>query len=276
MTILVTGGRGRIARAVVAGLTAAGLDPRVASRDTSAVPGSVPFDLTDPSTVSAALRDVTQVFLYAEPTTAAAFVEAADAAGVKKVVLLSSMSSYADNEDAAADPHAETERVIKTGAYAVTCLQPGAFMTNAIFWSYALRATGQIRLPYLDAEEAPIHEQDIADAAVQVLLAGPGSPHDGRAYPLSGPESMTRRRQIEQITEVTGVPIEAVDLAPAQAEEEMSRGMRNQAQFRSLMSYWASRVGLPHPIEPGVELLTAHPARSWQTWLRDHPEVFAE
>ena len=87
-------------------------------------------------------------------------------------------------------------------------------MTNAIYWSYAVRATGQIRLPYLDAEEAPIHEQDIADVAVQVLLDGPGAEHDGKHYPMTGPESMTRRRQIELITELTGVPIEAVDLTP--------------------------------------------------------------
>ena len=41
MTILVTGGRGAIARAVTAGLIAAGQDVRVASREPSAVPSAV-------------------------------------------------------------------------------------------------------------------------------------------------------------------------------------------------------------------------------------------
>ncbi len=274
MSILITGGRGKIARAVSAGLTAAGRDVRIASREPSDLPGAIALDPTDPGSLATALQDVSQLFLYADPSSATAYAEAAEAAGVKQVVLLSSLSSHADNDKAAADPHAQSERAFATTSFATTFLQPGTFMTNAIYWSYAVRTTGQIRLPYLDAEEAPIHEQDIADVAVQVLLDGPGAHHDGKHYPMTGPESMTRRHQIELITELTGVPIEAVDLTPEQAREEMASTMRNPAQFESLMSYWASRVGTPHPIEPTVELLTAHPGRTFRTWLADHPDVF--
>ncbi|WP_185443497.1 NAD(P)H-binding protein [Kribbella qitaiheensis] len=273
MSILVTGGRGKIARAVHTGLTAAGLDVRVASREPADLPGAVALDTTDPASLAAVLKDVSQVFLYSDPSSAALFAEAAEAAGVKQVVLLSSLASHADNGNSA-DPHAETERTIAAGSYATTFLQPGTFMTNAIYWSYSVRATGQIRLPYLDAEEAPIHEQDIADVAIQVLLDGPGDRHDGKHYPMTGPESMTRRHQIELITELTGVPIKAVDLTLEQAREEMGSSMRNPAQLELLLSYWASRVGSPHPIEPTVELLTARPGRTFPTWLHDHLDVF--
>ena len=285
MTILVTGARGKIARAVIAGLTSAGHPVRVASREPSAVPAAVASSVAlaagsdgpaavgyDPSDPGPALRDVSKVFLYADPSSAPAFVAAAEAAGVKQVVLLSSMASHADDPG---DPHAETERIIGSGAYTTTFLQPGAFMSNVMFWAYQIRATGQIRLPYLDAEEAPIHEQDIADVALRVLVDGPGNGHDGRAYALTGPESMTRHRQIQLITEVTGIPIEPVDLTPDQARTELAPTMRNPAQLEHLMSYWASRVGLPQPIEPTVGLLTGHPARSFTTWLADNPTVFA-
>lgn len=271
MTILVTGGRGKIARAVTTGLTAAGHDVRVASREPSAVPAApgitvVGYDAADPAP---ALAGISQVFLYSDPSSAAGFVAAAEAAGVKQVVLLSSLSSLGGPED----PHAKTEHVIAGGSYATTRLQPGAFMSNATFWAYQARATGQIRLPYLDAEEAPIHEQDIAEAALRVLLDGPGNGHDGRGYPLTGPESMTRRHQIELVTQVTGVQIEAVDLTADQARAELQ--MRDAAQRETLLAYWASRVGLPQPIEPGVELLTGHSARSFTTWLTDNPGLFA-
>ncbi|MFK4087794.1 SDR family oxidoreductase [Kribbella sp. NPDC020789] len=266
MTILVTGGRGAIARAVASGLTAAGREVRIASREPADLgPSAVAYDPADPAP---ALAGVSQVFLYSDPHSAPAFVAAADAAGVKQVVLLSSLSALGGPED----PHAKTEHVIAAGGYATTRIQPGAFMSNARFWSYQFRATGQIRLPYLDAEEAPIHEQDIADAVLRVLLDGPGNGHDGRGYPLSGPESMTRRAQIAQITESTGVPIEAVDLTPDQARAEMQ--MADEGQRETLLAYWASRVGSPQPIEPGVELLTGHTARTWQTWLADHPGLF--
>ena len=274
MTILITGGRGKIARAVTAGLTSAGRDVRVASRSPEDLPGSVGWDFGDPSSLAAALDGITQVFLYAEPSTAALFATAADAAGVRQVVLLSSMSSQADNDEAAGDPHAETEALVGSGGYATTYLQPGAFMSNAIYWSHSIRATGQVRLPYLEAEEAPIHEQDIADVAVQVLLDGPGGEHDGRGYPLTGPESMTRRAQLAQVAEITGASFEAVDLTADEARVEMG-ALGRPAQIEALLSYWASRVGSPHPIEPAVEKLTGHSGRTFRTWLADHPGVFA-
>ncbi len=288
MSILITGGRGKIARAVHAGLIARGvhagliargLEVRLASREPADLPGAIALDPSDPSSLATALDGISQVFLYADPTTAKLFVDAAEQAGVKQVVLLSSMSSRSDTDHSDSDhtgdePHAEAERVVTTGSYATTRLQPGTFMSNAIFWSYQLRATGQVRLPYLDAEEAPIHEQDIADVALKVLLDGPGGAHDGRAYPLTGPESMTRRHQLNLITKLTGVPIEAVDLTPDEAIEELTPVMRNPAQLAALMSYWASRVGSPHPLEPTVQLLTSHPARPFTTWLQDHPTTF--
>lgn len=273
MTILITGARGRIARAVHAGLVSSGREVRVASREPD-LPGTVALDSASLSSWSTALKDISQVFLYSDPSTAAVFVEAAEAAGVEQVVLLSSMASHADNQNAAANPHSAAEREILGGSFATTVLQPGTFMTNAIFWSDQVRATGQLRLPYLEAEEAPIHEQDIADVAIRVLLDGPGGEHDGRGYPMSGPESMTRRRQLDLITELTGVPIEQVELTPAQAREEMAASMRNPAQLESLMSYWASRVGTPHPIEHTVELLTGHAGRTFEQWLKDNPTAF--
>lgn len=274
MTILVTGGRGKIARVIQRGLTANGLDVRTASREPVDLPSAVALDFADPASLASAMQDVTQVFLYANPDTAQVFVDAAEAAGVKQVVLLSSMSSHGDNADASGDPHAVAERLIATGSFATTFLQPGTFMSNAIFWSHSIRATGQVRLPYLEAEEAPIHGQDIADVAVQVLLDGPGSEHDGRAYALTGPESMTRRHQIRMIAEATGVPINAVDLTPDQARDENGRVMRNSGQLDSLLSYWASRVGSPHPIEPTVELLTGRTARTFTTWLDENLTTF--
>jgi hypothetical protein len=51
--------------------------------------------------------------------------------------------------------------------------------------------------------------------------------------------------------------------------------MRNPVQLASLMAYWASRVGIPHPLEPNVELLTGHSGRTFVNWLRDNPTVYS-
>jgi len=72
MTILVTGGRGKIARAVATGLTAAGHDVRVASREPSTLgAAAVSYDPADPGP---ALHGISQVFLYSDPSSAPAFV----------------------------------------------------------------------------------------------------------------------------------------------------------------------------------------------------------
>jgi uncharacterized protein YbjT (DUF2867 family) len=93
MTVLVTGGRGKIARAVHAGLVTAGHNVRVASREPADLPGSIPLNPAHPVSLANALDGISQVFLYSDPATAALFVEAAENAGVKQVVLLSSMAS---------------------------------------------------------------------------------------------------------------------------------------------------------------------------------------
>lgn len=65
MSILVTGGRGAVARGLCAHLDAHGVPYRLGSRERG-TPGAVHCDLTDPSTFPGALAGVRSVFLYAE------------------------------------------------------------------------------------------------------------------------------------------------------------------------------------------------------------------
>src|SRR5438105_4082905 len=95
--ILVTGARGHVARAVIDQLLTAGVSVRAASRDPKSanLPPQVEVvqaDLAEPSTLGPALDGVAQIFLYANPTGIAGVLDAARAAGVEQVVLLSSSS----------------------------------------------------------------------------------------------------------------------------------------------------------------------------------------
>ena len=119
MTVLVTGARGDVGAAVLAGLLAAGEPVRASSR--APRPGEFPAgvevaraDLADPASWPAALAGVRKVFLYAHPEGAAEFAAAARKAGVEHVVLLS--SSTVLYPDAAASPialrHLAAERAL--------------------------------------------------------------------------------------------------------------------------------------------------------------------
>ena len=107
MPILVTGARGHVGGAVLAGLVAAGEPARASSR--ALRPGEFPggvevgrADLADPASFPAALAGVRKVFLYAHPEGAAEFAAAARKAGVEYVVPLS--SSTVLSPDAEANP----------------------------------------------------------------------------------------------------------------------------------------------------------------------------
>jgi len=82
MTVLVTGARGDVGAAVLAGLLAAGEPVRASSR--APRPGEFPADvevaradLADPASWPAALGGMRKVFLYAHPEGAAEFAAAA-------------------------------------------------------------------------------------------------------------------------------------------------------------------------------------------------------
>jgi uncharacterized protein YbjT (DUF2867 family) len=109
MTVLVTGARGDVGAAVLAGLLAAGEPVRASSR--APRPGEFPAgvevaraDLADPASWPAALGGMRKVFLYAHPEGAAEFAAAARKAGVEHVVLLSSSVLRTAFPDAVTSP----------------------------------------------------------------------------------------------------------------------------------------------------------------------------
>ncbi|MDQ1009124.1 uncharacterized protein YbjT (DUF2867 family) [Streptomyces sp. V4I23] len=279
MTTLVTGSRGKVGSALLSLLQERGASVRAASAapDKLALPDGlepVRLALDDPSSFPAALQDVDSVFLYAEPSHIDAFVDAAHTAGVSHIVLLSSSSVL--GADAASDPlaghHLAVEEALTAGPVATTVLRPGAFAGNALQWARALRTTGVIDLPYPGSYGDPIHERDVAEAALAVLT-DPGP--RGRAYHLTGPESLTFAEQIAILERAAGraAPIEIRAVTPEQWQESVSAYLP-AAFARALLDYWASTDGSPALLTRTVEELTGRPARTFAEWAQEHADAF--
>ena len=184
MTILVTGARGHVGRAVLDALVAAGQDVRATSRDATTldVPDGVTkvsADLEDPSTLDTALDGVRSVFLYVRPQGIEGFVKAAEAAGVRHVVLLSSGATLEPKSARSriAILHRAVEEALIGAPFAETLLNPGSFATNALGWRADV-AEGVVRTPYPDSRVGAIHERDIGDVAAKILADGS---HAGQA-----------------------------------------------------------------------------------------------
>ncbi|MFJ8040435.1 NAD(P)H-binding protein [Kitasatospora sp. NPDC096147] len=277
-TVLVTGARGRVARAVTARLAATGHVVRAA--------GSVPTEITAPAgvetaelaldrpeTFEAALRGVRQVFLYPEPAGITAFIRAAESAGVEHAVLLS--SSTVTGPDAAADPLAghslRVEQALTAAGVPSTFLRPDAFASNALGWAPLAGRALAVPLAYPDAETAPIHPEDLADLALDALTGGPLA---GRSVTLTGPESLSFRTQLAVLAEAGGHPIEIERVSRAEAEAQMSR-YRPHTMVSALLDLWAAADGRPATVHDTTATLLGRPARTFHQWARENAAAFA-
>ncbi|THA70778.1 NAD-dependent epimerase/dehydratase family protein [Streptomyces sp. A0958] len=277
MLTLVTGCRGRVGSALAALLHQGGHAVRAASRNPAglSLPTGVPAvacDLGDPATFPAALEGVDSVFLYAEPAHIDAFLAAAQAAGVRHIVLLSSSSVLVP--DPASNPvaasHHAVEQALTASPLTTTLLRPGAFATNAYQWSGAFRSGHSVDLPYPRSEGAPIHETDIAEAALAVLT---DPALQGAAYHLTGPESLGAAEQVAVLASASGSPVTVNAVSPAAWKEAMAPFMP-EAIADGLLAYWVLTDGAPAEVTGDVEKLTGRPARTFDSWAAEHAAAF--
>lgn len=278
MTILVTGASGHVGRAVLDALVAAGQDVRAGSRNPSTldVPDGVAkvgADLERPETLAGALDGVGSVFLYTRPQGIEGFVKAAEAAGVRHVVLLSSGATLEPESAGSrlAALHHAVEAALVAAPFGETVLNPGAFATNVLGWRADI-AEGVVRTAYPDSRVGAIHEKDIAAVAASILVEGS---HVGEALPLSGPAPISFREQAEVLADVLGRPLRIEELTPERAAERMvALGWPPEVPGEILRA-WARTTREPSTVTEVVREVTGAPPRTFREWAVDHRADFA-
>jgi uncharacterized protein YbjT (DUF2867 family) len=286
MTILVTGATGYVGRHVVAQLAAAGEHVRAMTRNPSAAvfPAGVEVvhgDLLKIDTVTAALSGVDRLYLFPEPRTATEVVAAAKAAGVTRIVTLSSGAVTAGLDT---DFQYPVEQAVEHSGLEWTHLRPGDFATNTLrLWAPMIRAERVVR--YISPEQVglPIHEADIAAVGVRALL---DDGHQGHAYDLTGPARVTYREQVTAIAEALGEPVYFEEVTPERARDILTAqggwAAENAGFLLGFEDYSAGGTPDFTPEEwdrmlrplPTVEEVTGRPARTFAQWARDNVEHF--
>ena len=271
MTVLVTGARGTISAAVLRHLTDAGADVRVAS--STPQPGQVRLDLHDPTTFDAALRGVSQVFLYAHAPTAADVAAAAATAGVEHVVLLSSNAVTAVADPAVnpmAAPFLAAETALRAGPVPVTVLRPGSFCGNARQWAHAVRARRPVELPYPHARVDAVDEGDIAEVAYRVLT---GSGLRGATLDLTGPEAISLADQVHVVAAALGATVTVEPVTRERWKRSVDRYLTGD-HADALLDYWQGLERHPAPISTAVADVTGRPATGFAIWAERHVDMF--
>ncbi|MBD2892381.1 NAD(P)H azoreductase [Actinomadura sp. RB99] len=212
--ILITGATGRIGRELVRELDAAKAKVRILVRDPARaadLPTSaerVVGDLDEPATLALALNGVDRLFLLTPGIgvdQASNAITAARDAGVRQIVLLSSIWADGDPVPAMGRWHRERERLLEASGVPATILRPGGFTTNALEWVPSIHENGYVVDAIGPGRTAAIDPADIA-AVAAVVLTQDG--HEGRTYVLTGDEALTTAEQVQIIADTIGRDIE--------------------------------------------------------------------
>jgi uncharacterized protein YbjT (DUF2867 family) len=279
--VLVIGATGNVGSAVVSQLAATGSRVRAMTRNPDSVrmPGQVEIvrgDLTLPDTLDRALEDVDAVFLvWTAPAEAVEPAVARIAKYVRRIVFLSAPHKTAhpffQQPNPLARMHAEIERQIEGSGMDWTFLRPGMMAINArVWWAANIRAGDVVRWPYGEAPTAPIHEHDIAAAAVRILGE---EGHGGKDYVVTGPQSLSQREQVGIIGEVLGRSLRFEEISPVEARRELLY-FTVAPVIDMLLNAWAAGMGQPAYVTSTVADITGTPARTFRDWVVDHAGDF--
>lgn len=195
MRILVIGGTGTVGSQVVRALTDKGAKVRVMTRTLGAHSGAeyVAGSLESPYTLGSAFDRVSKVYLLTpihpeEAQLGLNAIRAAQEAGVGHVVF----QSIHRVAEAPHIPHFRTKLEILDGlresGIPYTVLSPNNFFQNDLGMQDAIARHGVYANPIGGVGLSRVDVRDIADAAA-VVLTGEG--HEGRDYPLVGPDALT-------------------------------------------------------------------------------------
>jgi uncharacterized protein YbjT (DUF2867 family) len=274
--ILVTGATGNAGGAVLRALANAGEEVRAVVRDADrahppAGVDAVVGDLNEPHTLAPHLDGVKAAFLLSGYEGLEQTLANMRRAGVERVVLLSSSAApNGDLTNAVARYHILSERAARESGLGWTFLQPNSFMTNTFQWLPQLRQGDLIRAPFPDVRVATIDPDDVGAVAAAALTS---ASHAGRAYRLSGPESLAPGERVAILAGVLGRELRFEGQSNEEARAEMSEAMPAE-YVDAFFRFFADGDLDESAVLPTVQEITGRPPRSFEEWARAHADAF--
>src|SRR5271170_4393858 len=273
--ILITGATGNIGRELVKQLSEKGVALRVVTRDESKVKHLDPSiervigDFGDEKIAERAVQGVDHIFLFPLITeqnhrSNTTLLEKAKKAGVKQVVMLSSMGADSTILSKIGEIHRTKEVLVEESGIPWTFVRPGAFMTNSYQWQPTIKSEGKVFSPTGEGKVAPISPKDIA-SVLAVALTSPG--HEGKTYTLTGPELLSAREQVDILSKAIGRPIACVDIPASAAAERMGRSGYPPFIVEGLTGMWEGiQKGNAAVQTKDLETLTGGKGEKFERW----------
>jgi len=283
--ILVTGATGLNGRALLQRLSARGVPARALVRSPAKAEGLstlpkleiVGGDMARPDTLARALHGVDRAMLISSSDPAmldvqSSFIDAARKAGLAHVVKLSGIMPELDSPFRFARMHGEIERRLEASGMAFTHLRAGEFMPAYFRQVPSIVGKGALFLPMENARIASIDVGDIADVAATVLTT---HGHEGKIYPLTGPEALTMTEVAEKLSTATGKPVRYVNVAPDDARKaQLAAGMPPYLADALAELFAERRRGKEAQVSPAVQTILGRGPTSFAKFALRNAAVF--
>ena len=281
--ILVTGATGNAGSQVVRHLRVRGAQVRAFVRDPDTARERLGEgvelargDFADPESVRAALDGIDDVVLSCaddprrvEWETGA--IDAAAAAGVTRIVKLSTIGAEPGAPVAFWDWHGRVETHLRESGVPAFVLQSSFYMSNLLAAADQVGTADQLFAPAGEARIAMIDPRDVGAAASAILTSG--GKQD--TYMLTGPAAMTYAQVAEELSRATGRTIRFIDVPPEAARQGMIEvGMPEFVAEQLVKIFEQLRQGVAEQTTRTVEALTGSPPRSFAEFARDHAHLF--
>jgi NAD(P)H dehydrogenase (quinone) len=281
----VTGATGIVGGQVAALLAERGVAQRLIVRDSARAPRLAGAEVRLAASYGAgdemrrALDGVDTLFLVpgreapdrvAQHTTA---VDAAVAAGVRRIVYLSFLGASPSATFTLARQHWTTEEHIRgCGVESFTFLRMSQYMD---FIPSMVSPEGVIAGPADGGCVGALLRSDVAAAVAAVLTNGSGD-HDGQTYDLTGRESFTLAEAAQEMSRLTGKPIVFRD-------ETLEEAYASRAGYGApdwevegwVTSYLAIAVNELATVSDDVRRLTGREPTTLSEYVGAHPECLA-
>ena len=196
-------------------------------------------------------------------------VDAAKAAGVRRIVYLSFVGAGPEATFTFARDHWHTEQHIRRTGLRFTILRDNLYLGQLPLFC---GDDGVIRAPAGDGRTAAVAHEDIADVAAAVLTT---DGYGGQTLNLTGPAALSLDEVAAELTRVAGREIRYQPETLDEAYE--SRGHYGAPQFEVdgwVTSYVAIARGDLAEVTPDVERVAGHRPRSFAEYLAAHPESY--